>query len=80
MQLLGIDEEPKIVTPQPVEDMAVVAKSESSDFDDEEEGGQWITQENLYSNIGGAAGDLLQNNDNEMFKVNKPLEPLEGEE
>ena len=39
----------------------------SSEWDDEEEGGQWITQDNLYSNIGGAGGNLLQNNDNELF-------------
>jgi hypothetical protein len=55
---LGL-EDTKVVVEKPVVDMACVAKSESSDFDDEEEGGQWITHENLYSNIGGAAGDLL---------------------
>ena len=58
MQILGL-EETKIVKEKVEEDMAVVAHSESSEFDDEEEGGQWITKENLYSNIGGAAGDLL---------------------
>jgi hypothetical protein len=44
-----------------------VRPEDDSDYDDEEEGGQWITEENLYSNIGGAAGNLLMNNDNELF-------------
>ena len=30
----------------------------SSEWDDEEEGGKWITADNLYSNIGGAGGNL----------------------
>ena len=44
-----------------------VRPEEDSDYDDEEEGGQWITEDNLYSNIGGAAGNLLMNNDNDLF-------------
>ena len=60
-------EDTKVVKEKVEVDMAVVAQSESSEFDDEEEGGQWITKDNLYSNIGGAAGDLLLNNDNDLF-------------
>ena len=45
----------------------VVRPEDDSEYDDEEEGGQWITEDNLYSNIGGAAGNLLQNNDNALF-------------
>ena len=40
---------------------------QSSEWDDEEEGGTWITAENLYSNIGGAGGNLLTNADNDLF-------------
>lgn len=57
--LLGIEEETKEVAQVEEPDLAVRADDESSEFDDEEEGGQWITQDNLYSNIGGAAGNLL---------------------
>lgn len=68
MEILGIEEVKTEKEQEPEEDMAVVAKSESSEFDDEEEGGKWITEENLYSNIGGAAGNLLLNNDNALFE------------
>ena len=68
MEILGIEEVKTEKEQEPEEDMAVVAKSESSEFDDEEEGGKWITEANLYSNIGGAAGNLLLNNDNALFE------------
>lgn len=41
--MLGLEEEIKALNIEPKEDMAVIAQSESSEFDDEEEGGQWIT-------------------------------------
>jgi len=44
--------------------------SEDSDkYDDEETGGEWVTQGNLYSHIGGAnAFNLMASEDNSLFK------------
>tara|TARA_B110000285_G_scaffold69502_2_gene79969 strand:+ start:590 stop:907 length:318 start_codon:yes stop_codon:yes gene_type:complete len=72
--MLG-DEEEKLdenadaeTQPKDENSCAVGTSDQSSEWDDEEEGGAWITAENLYSNIGGAGGNLLMNNDNELFE------------
>jgi hypothetical protein len=64
------DDENADAETQPKDEMsaAVGTSDQSSEWDDEEEGGAWITAENLYSNIGGAGGNLLLNNDNELFE------------
>ena len=41
---------------------------DSDKFDNEEDGGEWVTDQNLYSHIGGAdASDLMENQDNSLF-------------
>ena len=55
---------------KPKEDLAVKLEDSEDEnkYDDEEEGGQWVTAENLYSHIGGADGqNLMENNDNLLF-------------
>ena len=45
--------------------------SDSDRIDNEEEGGEWVTEENLYKHIsGGATNSLLENEDNLLF-INK---------
>ena len=64
----NLDENADAETQPKDEPSAAEGSDKSSEWDDEEEGGTWITAENLYSNIGGAAGNLLVNNDNELFE------------
>lgn len=63
-----------------------VEKEESSDdqFDNEVDGGEWVTMENLYKHIsGGNTQDLLENADNLLFAGTSAFEtlaPVEDEE
>ena len=57
---------------KPKEDLAVKLEDSDSDdpdkYDNEEEGGQWVTADNLYSHIGGAdSHNLMENQDNLLF-------------
>lgn len=64
-----VKEEVKEVEPEEAKEEA--QKEESSDddkFDDEEEGGEWVTAENLHKHIsGGNTQNLLENLDNLLF-------------
>lgn len=64
-----IDFDEPVAKPKP--DMAVKHEDSEDDenkYDNEEEGGQWVTDENLYSHIGGAEGqNLIEMNDNLLF-------------
>ena len=44
-----------------------IESDDENKFDNEEEGGEWVTTDNLYSHIGGAGGNLLENKDNLLF-------------
>jgi len=62
-----MDSDEEEVKEEKKEEPLVVVKEESvgsdSDFDNEEEGGQWVTNDNLYSHISGASGiNLLKMN------------------
>ena len=57
------------------------SESDDNKIDDEETGGQWVTQDNLYSHIGGAdAFNLMANDDNSLFKPKGEEENKDGEE
>jgi len=50
------------------EDEKANESSENEDkYDNEEEGGEWVTVENLYAHISGGAVHLMGNEDNLLF-------------
>lgn len=71
---------------KPAVDIDADKLSEKSDeYDNEEEGGAWITKENLYSNIGGAnAFNLMATEDNLLFagtkNVDEDTKDLQGKD
>lgn len=62
----------------------VVPEEESSEdedkFDDEIEGGEWVTEENIHKHIsGGNTQSLMENADNLLFTIAGEKNPEEAE-
>jgi hypothetical protein len=60
------------------DEKAKVSSDDENKYDNEEEGGEWVTVENLYSHISGGATLLMGNEDNLLFT--EGAEPVKQEE